>query len=260
MPRIDLRAAGARCILPRRHFALPVPMPSPSPFDRRRCGVAAAIVFAVVCPWVAAQPLTWDGRIGLASDWVVRGLRLSDGRAPVTSAGVDAYTASGWSIGVAAARLRDPRGQWSEAWSLHAGRDLPLDANWLVLADIRHIRYSHSRSLEGWSGTQLALGLARGDQWSLTWNAEQPRDPRLATRSLDFNLRWPLVPQVGLTAGLGRVVHAPGERYGYGQVGLEGRAGPARLRLDRSWTGSAAASSYGGIAVQRWIASAQWTF
>lgn len=201
--------------------------------------------------------MTWSGRVGLSSDWIVRGVRLSDGRTPVLVAGIDAYTATGWSLGVAPVRLRDRNGQWAESWLLHAGHELLLDAHWLLLAELQHNHYAHSPALKGWSGTQLALGMAYGDRWSLTWNADQPRDPRLVTRSLDLNLRWPLVPQFALTAGLGRVVHPPGARYSYGQVGLEGRAGGWRVRLDRTWAESA---SYGGLAAPHWVGSAQWAF
>jgi hypothetical protein len=196
----------------------------------------------------------------MSSDWSVRGVHLSDGNTPVLIAGIDAYATTGWSLGVAPVRLRDRSGQWAEAWLLRAGHEVALDMHWLLLAELQHKHYTRSRALKGWGGTQFALGIAHGDRWSLTWNADQPRDARLVSRSLDVNLRWPLAPQLALTGGLGRVVRPPGARYSYGQAGLEGRVGEWRLRLDRTWAGSAAERSFGSLAAPRWVASAQWVF
>lgn len=240
------------------HPSLHLPLPLSAAHRRR--GAAFAIVLAAAGAPLSAQPLTWNGRVGLASDWVVRGLRLSDGNAPVAFAGADVYASTGWSLGVAALRLRDPAGRWSEGWSLHAGHGLALDERWLLLLDLQHNGYEGSPALAGWRGTQLALGLADGDRWSLTWNAEQPRDPALVARTVDFNLRWPLRRQLSVEGGLGRVLRTPAERYSYGQVGLAWQASGWRIRLDRTWAQSPAYRSYGSMAARRWVGSAQWTF
>lgn len=238
----------------------PAPMPL-LPTSVGACRRAAlAIALALASSVLAAQPLTWGGRLGVASDWLVRGLRLSDGRAPVLIAGVDAYAAAGWSLGASALRLRDYLGERGTGWSIHLGHELPLDERWLLLADLEHSRYEGGPVLAGWGGTRLGLGLAYGDRWSLTWNADQPLDPSLVARSLDFNLRWPLARPLALCLGLGRVFRTPGERYSYGQAGLELHAGGLRLRLDRHWAQPAARLGYGHLAAPRWVGSAQWSF
>lgn len=231
----------------------------PSSSARTRCAAALGLALTLAGPQAAAQQPAWNGRISLASDWVVRGMRLSDGDAPVLIAGADIYPTIGWSLGAAAIGLRGPDGPWSGAWSVHVGHERPVEGDWILLVDLQHVQYERSGPLGGWSGTQLALGLAHGDLWAVTWNAHQPRDDRLVTRSVDFGLRWPLAWRLGLTASLGRVVVGPGARYSYGQAGVEAGLGSWRLRLGHHWAEPAARHGYGGTSAPRWVASAQWT-
>lgn len=231
----------------------------PSSACTHRAAALGLALAALACPPAAAQQPVWNGRIALASDWVVRGVRLSDGDAPVLIAGADVYPAIGWSLGAAAIGLRGPGEPWSGAWSVHVGHERPVDGEWILLVDLQHVHYERSGHLGGWSGTQLALGLAHGDRWAITWNTHQPRDDRLATRSVDLGLRWPLAWRLGLTASLGRIVVGPGARYGYGQAGIEAGVGNWQLRLGHHWTEPAAGRGYGGSPAPRWVASAQWT-
>jgi hypothetical protein len=221
---------------------------------------AALLAFAIVAassPAPAATP-DWRGRLALASDWAVRGLRLSDGGAPVGVAGIDVYPAIGWSLGATASALRDRSGRWRPAWSLRVGHERPLDARWLLYAELQYVGYDNG-VLAGWSGPQVAVGLAFGDVASLSWNAEQPRNRSFAARSLDLNLRWPVVHGLALTGGLGRVYSAPGAHHGYGQAGVEWRAGDWQLRLERSGTGRNA--QYTDPARRYfWMGSVQWSF
>lgn len=207
----------------------------------------------------AAQALDWGGRAVALSDWMVRGLRLSDGRTPVIVAGIDAYTA-GWSLGASALRLRDAAGEPSTGLALHLGREWLLGDRWLLLADLEHSRYERNPALPRWGGTQFGIGLACGDRWSLTWNADEALDPALVARSLDFNLRWPVARSLALGLGLGRVLHAPGEHYSYGQAGVEWHTGPWRVRLDRHWSQQVSPLGYTDLAAPRWVGSAQWSF
>lgn len=218
-----------------------------------------AAALACAAGGVQAQPISWSGRVGVASHWLVRGIDYSDGEAAVRSAGVDAY-AAGWSLGLGALRLRDYLGGRTGGWSLHLGYEQPLGDQWQLLADLQHARYDGGFVLEGYGGRQLGLGLAYGDRWSLSWNVDRTTDPALAVRSLDVNLRWPLARHLALDLGVGRVLRIEGERYGYGQAGLELHAAGARLRLDRHWVQAAAHSTYGGLARPRWVGSAQWSF
>lgn len=231
----------------------------PSSPARARCVAVLGLALSAAWPQAGAQAPVWNSRISLASDWVVRGQRLSDGSAPVLIAGADVYPARGWSLGAAAIGLRAPDGPWGGVWSVHAGHEHPVHGDWLLLVDFQHVHYERSGPLGGWTGAQLALGLAHGDRWALTWNAQQPRDDRLVTRSVDLGLRWPLAWRLGLTASLGRIVVGPGVRYGYGQAGVEAGVGRWQLRLGHHWVEPAARRSYGRTTTPRWVASAQWT-
>lgn len=221
------------------------------------CSTVAALALAAGS--AQAQPLSWSGRVGIATDWLVRGVHFGDDEAGVRSAGVEAY-AAGWSLGLGALRLRDYLGERTGGWSLHLGYEQPLGEQWQLLADLQHSRYEGGFVLEGYGGRQFGLGLAYGDRWSLSWNVDRTIEPALAVRSLDFNLRWPLARHVALGLGLGRVLHIEGERYSYGQAGLELHAGGARLRLDRHWVQPAARLTYGDLARPGWVGSAQWSF
>jgi hypothetical protein len=231
----------------------------PSPPARTRSAAVLGLALTMACPWAGAQPPDWNGRLSLVSDWVVRGQRLSDGSAPVLIAGADVYPARGWALGAAAIGLRAPQGPWGGVWSMHVGHEQAVEGDWILLADLQHVHYERSGRLGGWTGTQLALGLAQGDRWALTWNAHQPRDDRLVTRSVDLGVRWPLAWRLGLTASLGRIVVGPGARYAYGQAGVEAGVGSWQLRLGRHWAEAAARRGYGGATTPRWVASAQWT-
>jgi len=212
------------------------------------------------CTPLCAQPLAWSGRVGLSSHWVVRGQQISDGDAPVLYAGADAYAGTGWSMGVAALRLRDRNGTWSDGWSLHAGHETALDADWRWLVDLQHVGYEGSAALAAWRGPRLALGLAYGDRWSLTWNAEQPQAAVLAARSVDFNIRWPLQPQLSIGGGIGRVVSSRGPHDSYGQAGLAWHVGGWQVQLDRTWGPSNAGHRLPPVPSARWVAGTQWTF
>lgn len=227
---------------------------------RRSLWPAAACLLACTALPALAQPIAWSGRVGLASAWLVRGLQLGDDGTPVGFAGADAYW-SGWSLGVAGGRLRERDGPWTSVWTVRAGREQALDERWRLLLDLQYTGYARASTLYGWRGTQLALGLADGDRWSITWNADQLRDPPLVARSLDLNARWPLPAGWALTGGFGRVLHTPLERYNYGQAGLAWQAGDWRLQLDRTWTQAGVARSYGALGGGRpWVASVQWIF
>ncbi len=219
----------------------------------------ALSVLALAAGSAPAQSPSWSGRVGVATDWLVRGVAYSDGEAAVRSAGIDAY-AAGWSLGLGALWLRDYLGERTSGWSLHLGYELPLGEQWQLLVDLQRSRYEGGFVLEGYGGRQFGLGLAYGDRWSLSWNVDRTIEPTLAVRSLDFNLRWPLARHVALDLGVGRVLRIEGERYGYGQAGLELHAAGARLRLDRHWVRPAAQNTYGDLARPRWVGSAQWSF
>lgn len=218
-----------------------------------------AAVLGLAGPVARAQVPSWSARLGLASDLLVRGVRLSDGHAAVRSAAVDLY-AAGWTLGLGALRLRDALGEPSRGWSLHLGHELALDQRWLLFADLEHSRYEGGAWLAGYGGRQFGLGLGYDDRWSLSWNVDQPLDPALAARSLDVNLRWPLARPLALGLGLGRTLGTAGGGRDYGQAGLELHAGGARLTLDRHWLRLPALPPYGERAARRWVGSAQWSF
>jgi len=227
---------------------------------RQRLRTALVFASATVCTALCAQPLVWSGRVGLASHWIVRGQQASDGDAPVVFAGADAYGSTGWSLGGAALRLRDRDGNWSDGWSLHAGHETAIDADWRWLVDLQHVGYEGSAALAAWRGPRLALGLAYGDRWSLTWNAEQPRDQALAARSVDFNIRWPLRPQLSIGGGIGRVVSSQGPHNSYGQIGLTWHVGGWQAQLDRTWGPSNTGYGQPLGPRARWLAGTQWAF
>lgn len=236
-------------------------------FDRtrpRRSTLRMAFAFAAAgaCLPLCAQPLAWSGRVGLASHWVVRGQPLSDDDTPVAFAGVDAYLGTGWSFGLAAMRLRARDGASSDGWSLHAGHQIALDDRWRWLVDLQHTGYAGSAALAAWRGPRATLGLVDGDRWSLTWNAEQPHDPALATRSVDLNVRWPLLQQLSAGGGIGRVVGGGGPHHNYGQAGLAWRAGDWQVQLDRTWGPPQAPPGYGRPPEPRarWVLGAQCLF
>lgn len=227
-------------------------------FDvRRHAGPALAVLAMLLPPALAAQPVAWSGHVGLASDWLLRGLRLSDGGAPVVHAGADVYAGS-FSGGASVMRLRAAGGRWTDAWTLRAGGAWRLDADTVFVADLQRLRYGEA--LRTWDGRQLTLGLLLGDRAAVYWNHERLREPVLDADSLDAALRWPLAPQWRLAGGLGYAWHALGAPYVYGQAGLEWHDGGARVQLQRVWTHGAGPPLAGPDVAARWVAGVGWVF
>lgn len=224
---------------------------------RCRAGLGLAVVLGLASAAPAAQTLSWSGRAGLASDWFLRGVRLSDGGAPLVFASVDAYVGA-WGAGVGAMRLRAADGRWTDAFTLHGGVEWRLDAQTALLADLQATRYG--APLDTWNGTQWSIGLSLGDWGSLFWNHQRLRAEVLDADSLDAALHWPLAPRWRATGGLGYAWHALGAPYVYGQAGLEWHPGAARLQLQRVWTHGAGPGLAGPATAPRWLAGASWVF
>lgn len=226
--------------------------------DLQRLAGLAVAALALLAPRPgAAQPLAWSSRVGLTSDWLLRGVRLSDGGAPVAYGGADLY-AGAFSGGASAMRLRVPGGRWTDAWSLRAGAEWRFGAQASLVADLQHLRYG--RPLRAWDGQQLAVGLLWGDWAALTWNRDRLREPLLDADSLDAALRWPLAPRWRLAGGLGYAWHGLGAPYVYGQAGLEWQPGAARLQLQRVWTQGAGPPLARPAIAARWVAGVGWVF
>lgn len=209
------------------------------------------------CLPLAAQPLAWTGRVGVATDWLLRGVRLSDGHAPLTFAGIDAYAGNA-SFGATAMHLHAQGGLPSDAWTLHGGFEWRPAPALALVADLQHKRYSGP--LAAWNGHQLSLGVAVGDRASITWNRQRLREPALDADSLDAAARWPVAPGLQLAGGLGYAWHALGAPYVYGQAGLEWQPGAARLQLQRVWTHGAGPALDRASTAPRWVGGASWTF
>lgn len=222
-----------------------------------RAGLVLAASTVLAAAPLAAQPLAWGGRVGLASDWLLRGVRLSEGRAPVLHAGVDVY-AGAWNAGTSVMRLRAADGRWVDAGSLHGGGEWRVGPRLALIADLQQLRYA--APLDTWDGRQWSIGLTLDDRLALVWNRQRLRAPLLDADSLDAALRWPLAPRWRLAAGLGTTWHGLGAPYVYGQAGLEWHEGGLTLHLQRVGAAGVGPPLAGPAVAARWVAGGGWAF
>lgn len=216
---------------------------------------------------VHAQDSPLSVRAGVLSALVVRGLQFSDPRDPVVLVGADVYGNTGWSVGAAAMALRSAAGRPGGGWVLRARRDWSLGEKWTASIGARHDGYVGDAALQTWCYNEVDAGATYGDTWhaGLGWrpnggpgcrSAEMPK-PRFA---LDLNAQWPLVQDIGVDAGAGRLFGGGAASYDFGQAGLFAQASSWTLHLGRTFTHGAAPALYGDAARARWVASALWRF
>lgn len=214
----------------------------------------------LVCGWTPAQaqPLEWQGRVGLASVYSVRGLVLGQGA--LGFAGLEAYAPSGWGLGASALLLRDNQARLAQGWGWRLAYAPPSGEACRPFVQLRQDRFVHTDSLQVWGGSHGSLGWQCDDRWSLTLNHDRLRARSLAATSLDLGLQWPLAPGWSLDAGLGHAWLRDAPAYGYAQAGLAWQAGAWRWQVARQGLLASARRDYGPSAGPRWLASVVFGF
>jgi uncharacterized protein (TIGR02001 family) len=224
-----------------------------------------------------AQAGDWSMALGAASDYVLRGVSFSNGRATLT-ADASYRSDTGWTAGLGLATLdRDSDGR-RLLLTANAGHQWQLDSDWSAALGLNHTAYPGGARRRAYDSDELSATVAwRGRlTGSLSWSPDTTRlDATGRQRSgrawaVELSARQRLFGAVALDAGIGyfelqarpRDGYASGRAgYPYASLGLSWAHGPLQAYLSRidsraSARGLASAPRAG----ERWVAAALWEF
>jgi uncharacterized protein (TIGR02001 family) len=102
-------------------------------------GIAAGV--AMLVPLCAPAAERWNGSIAAATDYIYRGISLSD-HGPAVQGGLQWQIADGWSAGAWASTVDFPgRGGASYEIDLHLSRSWALNPDWSAQLGVAHYEY-----------------------------------------------------------------------------------------------------------------------
>jgi uncharacterized protein (TIGR02001 family) len=218
----------------------------------------------------AARAAEWGGSVGATSDFVYRGLTLSDNK-PSAQIDLHYFSQAGWFAGVTAASVeRNRQDSTSAQLDAYAGYAWsPTDPWSLRLFGVHHDdpwnnpggRYNYDE-VSGTVAYADRLFLSMSVLPDLSIENQYGRVDRRAALTYDLALHQPLIGALSANAGVGyydlRWVADSG--YVYWDAGLAYDFG--KLQLDVSYIGTdhTARSLFGSMAVNRLVASLLWHF
>lgn len=212
--------------------AAPRPRLASPPARAGRCALAAAALLACHCAGSAAQSGPILG-LGLSSDYVLRGLSLSDGD-PAIQGGA-AWRFRGGAD--AAIWLSSTNADWGPEVDYTLGFGRAFGDGWSAHAGLGYYSYPDPETELNYDYVEFSGALSRWDLLGLrvAWSPDtggfgQRGYTRAAATSTELTAQWPLGPLLSIAAGLGyRDLQASGS-YRYWNLGLA--AGWRRLSLD----------------------------
>ena len=236
---------------------------------RRRLALWLAAIGAVLSQDASAAG--WGGSLGVASDYVFRGVTQSDGK-PSAQGDVHYHAAAGWFAGLWAASVErsSSRGTTAEL-NAYLGYSLPLADAWNATVSAVHYDYPWNKPHQRYSYDEVVGTVAYADRLFLTAAASPDTSvgttygvsERRAAYSYDLAFHAPLFQALSANGGIGyydlhRLVNAG---YIYWSIGLGYDLGPLQLQLSYIGTnGTAKALFYDDAAHNRWAATALWHF
>lgn len=225
----------------------------------------------------AARADDWSQSAALASDYVVRGISLSNEHGSLAW-DLSYRGDTGWSAGLGLAALdRDAEGR-RLLLTANLGRSWQLTSDWAAGVALSRTAYPGSARRHRFDSSELSASLAWDGRInaSLAWYPgvyrfdAQGRVRRGHALGAELSLRQRLVGALALDAGLGYYrlqaradadLAATALGYGYGNLGLSWAQGPAQVYLSRiaSQADSRGLSS-AARAADRWVLSLLWEF
>ena len=230
----------------------------------------------------------WAGSLGLSSDYVYRGVSLSDNRASVLADG-HYHAGSDWYAGLSAASAERATDHYSAAAiNVYLGQGWALGEDWSSSVSLRHYdqaggeqralyRYDELSASLAWRhnvflSVAAAPNIATPSYYTKTWYyygksyvyyypTGSRRGPGYSYE-LVFSQALPW-PSLSANAGLGYrdLKNLADVGYVYGSAGLAWNHGPWTLALSRIGSGHDADQlCCGNPAVNRWVGSASWAF
>ena len=227
---------------------------------------------AAIGPGLAQDALAagWGGSLGLASDYVFRGVTQSDGK-PSAQGDVHYYANAGWFGGLWAASVERNayEGKTAEL-NAYLGLSWPIADVWNATVAAVHYDYPWNTGRR-YSYDEVVGTAAYADRLFLTVAASPDTSiestygasGRRAAYSYDLAFHAPLLHALSANGGIGYydLHHLVNVGYVYWSIGLGYDLGPVQLQL--SYIGAndtAKALFYDDAAHNRWAATALWHF
>jgi uncharacterized protein (TIGR02001 family) len=233
-------------------------------------GVVLALGLVIGSPHCVAADV-WGGSLGVTSDYIVRGISRSYGRAAL-QLDLHYLNSTGFVAGLFVSNTHlDPDGPSDVELNAFAGFAWTAGSDWRGKILASHYAYPWNRAGSGYDYDEFDVDLAY-QEWldvSLVYSPNAPRylDGRglfgVTSESAEVNLQRPVLGRLSATAGVGYSYFAgpdPGG-YVYWSVGAAYTIAPVSLVVSYvNTTAGAKALFYNGAADGRWIGTVIWRF
>lgn len=210
-----------------------------------------------------------EGSVGLSSDNVFRGLTQSQGDASIQANG---YASSGhWFGGLGAESVKRSSDAATGVELIgHVGYQQPLTADWYAALSARHYDYPGNPYRSRYVYDELSATLGWGDHVAIDLivspntyaAAEGYRYGRGGAYAVQIGARQPLAYGATMDAGVGGydLRQQIGASYVYWSGGVGYQRGRWQLGVHYIGTNAEARHLFGGLAGDRIVASAAWSF
>jgi uncharacterized protein (TIGR02001 family) len=233
-------------------------------------GVVLGLGLVIGSPHCVAADV-WGGSLGVTSDYTVRGISRTDGRAAL-QLDLHYLNHTGFVAGLFASNTKlDPDRPGDAELNVFAGFAWSTGRDWRGKILASHYTYPWNLDGSGYDYDELDLDLGYRD-WldvSVVYSPNAPRYLRrrgligVSSESAEVNLQRPVLGRLSATAGIGYSYFAgpaPGG-YAYWSVGAVYTLAPVSLVVSYvDTTAGAKALFYNGATDGRWIGTVIWRF
>lgn len=237
----------------------------PSPLSS---AAALGLVISLSGPGAAwAQGV--GGSIGLASDYVFRGVSQSDGD-PSVQAGVNYYAPGSWYAGLWAASVRRGDDHTTAELNAYAGYAFAIAGQWNATVSVVHYDYPWNHPRRSYSYDELQASIAYADRVFVSLAASPDtaidygdyRTARTAAFAYDVAVHQPVIGTWSLDAGVGYydLRRQLDDGYLYYSAGAGYRWRALQLQLLYIGTDSNAKRLFYEDAAHQWTLAALWRF
>jgi uncharacterized protein (TIGR02001 family) len=213
----------------------------------------------------------WGGSLGIANDYMVRGISRSDDHAAL-QLDLHYVDASGFAAGMFTSNTKiNPNAPSSAEIDVYVGFAWNRGADWQGKVLLSHYDYPWYKSRSGYSYDELGVLLSYRE-WlniDLSYSPDAPLvSPYrgligVGSETAEVNLQHRVIGKLSATAGIG-YSHFAGQEprgYGYWSIGAAYELSPVSLVLSYvNTTASAKALFYNAAADNRWTGTVIWRF
>lgn len=228
-----------------------------------------ALLIASLALTGVAHAQSVGGSVGVASDYVYRGVSQSDGD-PSAQADVHYYGQQNWYTGIWAASVRRGDDHTTAELNAYLGYNFAIATDWNGSVSFVHYDYPWNHPRRGYAYDELSATLAYGDRVFVSIAAspdtsfERSYDhtARSAAFAYDVSLHQPIAHGFSADAGVGYydLRRQLDDGYAYYSGGLGYRWRSLQLQLLYIGTSAAAKRLFYDEAAHEWTVATLWRF